>query len=275
MERTKGATLCLVVAVTIAGCTDPRLHGACEWMGACDPVVPVEAVTVACDHSAGSTCTPAALKSTITIVLERIADRPGSTLEVWTLGSDLASTSQVASLEITAPGGSGARVARSHAARQAEAGLELLMGQVTDYFNEPPPSRSPLLAAIGKIALAHQSGPNRWTIIMIGDALVAQPGVDFECSPPTDTAAFRAWVQETGLLPPGSLDGATVIFAYVVLNQIDRDRCPVDLQRARQVRSLWSAVLVGAGADAVLFEVGPPVSALERGAASVQRGGLQ
>lgn len=95
-------------------------------------------------------------------------------------------------------------------------------------------------------------------IILVTDALQYGDGWDFECSPPRDTAQFRQSVRDRTILTEESLADATVVFAWVRLDGIDRGRCPVEIETARLVRRLWASLLTSTGAARVTFEMGAP-----------------
>lgn len=248
----------IVLSLALGGCHGTALEGACRWLGACtqaDP--PAERIVILCDHSAGSSCSGSNLDSAITAALRHSVDRPGSRVELWVLGSDVASTHMIASFTITRPQRNGVRAMLAHHASQSNAARSLFRREIDPYLRSRPPSKSPLVSAFAKMSLpGPDSKPSH--IIAVTDSLEFGSGWDFECSPPRDTALFRQEIQSRGILPPSSLNGATITFAFVTLARIDGDRCAVKIGRVRSIRELWASVLTAAGADSVDFQSGPP-----------------
>ncbi len=247
-----------IFLLALGGCHGASLENACQWLGACDQAgPPAERIVILCDSSAGSSCSRPALDSTTAIALRHIIERPDSRIEIWTLGSDVASTQVAASFAITRSRRNGVRATLAHRDRQIDAASSLLSQESDEYLRSQPPSRSPLLAAFAKVSLSiADSGP--WHVIAVTDALEYSSGLDFECAPPKDTALFRQAIQNAEILTPGSLSGATITFAFVTLGGIDGNRCAVEIGRARKIRELWTSVLTAAGARLVTFESGPP-----------------
>ncbi len=257
MNRTFAAST-IVFLSALCGCHDASLEEACQWLGACDSVdPPAEHIAVLCDNSAGSSCSQSTLDSTVTVALQHIAGRPGSRIELWTLGPDVATTEMVASFTMTRPLRNGVRAARFHRNQQINTARALLRKKSESYLRYQLPSRSPLVAALGKLSLATREVPGTWHIILVTDALEYGYGFDFECSTP-DTARFRKSIENAGILTAGALDGSAVSFAFVTLGRVDGNRCPVEIGRARRIRELWASVLTAAGALRVNFESGPP-----------------
>ncbi len=256
MSRVVAPTIVLFLA--LGGCHGTSLENACQWLGACDQAgPPAERIVILCDNSAGSSCSRSALDSTIAIALRHIVERPDSRIEIWTLGSDVASTQVAASFAITRSRRNGVRATLAHRDRQINAASSLLRQESDEYLRSQPPSRSPLVAAFAKLSLTVPDS-KLWHIIAVTDALEYGFGFDFECSPPQDTALFLQSIHNAEILTPGSLDGATVTFSFVTLGEIDGNRCAVEIGRTRKIRELWTSVLAAAGARFVTFESGPP-----------------
>ncbi len=246
-----------ILLLALGGCHGASLENACQWIGACDQVdPPAERVIILCDNSVGSSCSPSTLDSTISVALQHIVELPGSRIELWGLGSDVASTHILTSFAITRSKRNGVRATLAHRNSQTDA-ARLLLGQRGDeYLRSRPPSRSPLVSAFAKLSLAlADSRPLH--VIAVTDGLEYGHGWDFECSPP-DTTLFRQSIQNAGILTPGSLDSTTITFAFVTLGEIDGNRCSVEIGRARRIRELWTSVLEAAGVVHVNFESGPP-----------------
>ena len=254
MNRALTQTVVLSLAL---GCHDTAFESACQWIGACDQAdPPAQHVIILCDNSVGSSCSSSTLDSTISVALQHIVERPGSRIELWGLGSDVASTRILTSFTITRSKRNGVRATLAHRDSQIDAAQVLLRQRSDEYSRSRPPSRSPLVSAFAKLSLAVPDS-RLLHIIAVSDGLEYGNGWDFECSPP-DTTLFRQSMQSAGILTPGSLEGTTVIFAFVTLGEIDGNRCSVEIRRARRIRELWTSILRAAGARHVNFESGPP-----------------
>ena len=253
--------LILIVAaagVTAFGACDRSARDSCVWLGVCDSHVVPERVVVLCDHSAGSSCSVEALDSTVAASVRHIVKRPGSNLEVWMVGQDLAQTRPVARFSIAPSRKSGLHAIGSHQSEQIRIAQELIRQRSKTYIEDTPPSRSPLLGALGKVSLTRSDRDGTLHIVLVSDALQFGEGWDWECRAPQDPEQLLEVVRAEAILPEGSLTNTSVIFAWVRLDEIDGGRCPVEIGAARRVRELWEALLTSAGAHSVTFEAGPP-----------------
>ena len=257
MNRAFLAGLTIAFSLALGGCQGSVIE-ACQWLGACtQPDPAAERIIILCDQSTGSSCSGSNLDSAIISALRHSVNRPGSRLELWALGQDVASTRMVATFTITRPIRNGARAISAHRDSQIDAARTLFHREISPYLRSRPPSKSPLVFAIAKLSLAGHNGvPSHY--ILVTDGLEFGFGWDFECWPPRDTAHFRRAIQNSGILTPTSLRGSTVTFAFVALGPIDGNRCPVEIGRARKIRELWISILTAFGARRVEFESGPP-----------------
>ncbi len=252
-------SMALVLAAS-TNCGDP-VRDACERIAACDARgLPIH-TAVLCDHSRASGCTRETLGATIASVAHRSAGHPGSRIDVWFLGRDAGATRLHSSYSVRIPDRQGPRALREHEAAEMTAALAVLVDSVE--FG-PPPDRSPIIDAIGKLSLAGFDEVAEAHLVVVGDALAYSPGHDFECGRLPDEQTLIQSVFEGGALAPESLSGVAVQFVYVDLGAIDRDRCLVDLGRTRIVRKLWTTLLSGAGASSVSYSAGPPVFTASR-----------
>jgi hypothetical protein len=221
-----------------------------------DPPPPRPArVAILLDTSHGSSCTIRGFQQTLNVVLDEVADRPGSVVEVWQLGRDVATTQLLGSRSVTSGGTStGAkRAARAHFLAGA---TEYLTKTVATAFTSPPRNRSPIAEGIARVALNGRSSEMACIIVVLSDAREFSAFADFECVALPDEAAFVQALQEAGVLTPGSLAGDAVLFVDVALGPVPDRACPVTIERARKIESLWTAALTAAGARVVEFHYG-------------------
>lgn len=251
------STVLPMLILSLEGCSGV-FQNACEWLGVCDPVSAApETVSILCDDSRGASCTSKTLDSTVELAVNYLTGKPGSKVELWMLGSDVASTQVVAAFTITKAPKNGARPVQRFHQTQLDSARAFFLGQARPFLSQLMPGQSPLAAAIGKISLNTSPAGGAWHIIVITDALEYGDGWDFECSPPEDQP-FAKSLRDNGLLTSTSLKRATVSFAFVASSKIDGNRCAVEIGRARRIRSVWTTALSATGAERVTFSSGLP-----------------
>jgi hypothetical protein len=112
-------------------------------------------------------------------------------------------------------------------------------------FSSPP--RSSKLALALTVMSVNIPKDTEVRYVLNSDAREYGQGVDFECFPPS-IDNWTAILQRDGLLPAGSLKGATVNFVGVrPLMSTPGNRCPATLGMSNQVRSLWENAITNAG----------------------------
>jgi hypothetical protein len=245
----------------LTACDGPRNtfgDGIIESIGLADPQ-PLPAIVIdgLCDSSEGAPCSAATLREFIDNVMPIIAERPGSVIRIWSLGSNLISTTLVATSTNTR------RRLRSERAERAAEGRFVaeetadLMKKSASIFGADPARRSPIAEGFGRIALVHRSGGAQHLIVAISDALEFSSFGNWECG---ELPAATQWVSrlaEERVLTSGALRNNIVAFAHAAPVMASRKGCPaMTLARDAQVRDLWTSALKAAGASKVVFETG-------------------
>lgn len=233
--------LCSLLAIlAIVGCgkVDPAL----VYLGLKNAPAPspVE-IDVLCDYG-GAPCTPEHLRAVAEAAFGQTASRPGSTVRLWWLGNTVGETALIASATVPASRGESLRARETHRAQVIAAGVASFERASTPLFSDFSRRRSPLLESLGKVSLA-SAGRSR-EIWLITD-LLEESLYRFECGALPDEDSFRATLSH--ILPPDSLRGVTVYAIYAAPNVIDRDRCPVYVERFRAIAALFEAAIGQAG----------------------------
>jgi hypothetical protein len=247
--------LVLSLTTCLTGCDEPG--SVLEKLGLADPPSP-EPVRVALllDTSLGSSCGPVGFEQTLDILLEGIADRPGSVVEIWELGHNLATTRFLAGRESAKPRGSGLKAQRGHKDRfLAEAGA-YLRKTAEPVFNAPPKRRSPIAEGIARVALDRRDGDMSLLIVVLSDAREYSDFGDFECGVLPEDDEFLRSLHEAHVLTPASLAGGAVMFVNVTLEAVKGRTCAVTIERADRIEVLWTVALTTAGATIVEFYYG-------------------
>lgn len=241
----------LCVLVQLTNCRNASTFG--EALGVIDkPTPPRVAIDILCDPSAGSTCTVATLRRTVAHSLDVAVERPGSTVSVWMQGRDVATTSMAA--EVTSP--LRKRLGRRAKQRAAEtwtaSAAQTLLAASKPHLGKRY-RRSPIAESITRVALAGRPVSMRRVLVIITDTLEVSKFGDWECGRLPKTERLLLNLHRAEVLPERSLTGMSVQFCHVELSPIDANRCPVSLQRAAAIETLWRTAIKAAGADA--FEI--------------------
>ena len=276
MNRPNGFARVALISLSLligAACQANEASQICEFLGVCDPPRPQpETVLILCDASGNSTCSRETLDSVVALAVQHLGNSPESELEVWTLSVSVGATEKIFQFTVTASERSGLRAVESHQAHQIEDAKYGVSRRATAYF-ETTPSSSPIIESLGKLSLSRSKTPDIWHIIIISDGLEYSHGTDWECFPPGDVPQLIESIQESGILTPESFQDATFNFAFVTLEPIEGNRCPVEIGAARKIRKLWEALLTSAGAHSVTFDAGPPdLEALHASIDSIEGG---
>jgi hypothetical protein len=113
------------------------------------------------------------------------------------------------------------------------------------------PRSSPLALALTVMSMNVPVGVEA-RFYLVSDAREWSPGVDMECHPPT-TDQWSAHLHDAGLLPAGSLHGATVTFVGVrPLMSVPGNRCGASLPVMNQDRALWESAINNAAGRLVI-----------------------
>jgi hypothetical protein len=212
-----------------------------------DPAqLPPVGIVLACDHSSGSTCDPDALSSNIDAGLAVAAARPGSTVALWSIGSDVASTRELGRVESPAASTRGDRARAAQQRSWIESSRAELLRASRTVFSTDPLRSSPIAEGISALALSRHEHDAIYVISTDGLQCTRET-FDFECKQLPGAKAFLARLKTLSLLMPGSLTGTRVIFANARIGAVGNDRCPISISRVSAVRSLWSAAITNAG----------------------------
>jgi hypothetical protein len=249
-----------LAAAFAAGCGEGRAPSVLSALGLIDPATePPEHVVVLCDNSAGSTCSPQALEQVMGAALHHLAERPGSRITLYVLGSAIADTRLVWAESIDTPSALRPREIEALRKAQLEQARTALLEKAQPYLGRGPLYSSPLLESVLKISVLE---PGVHHVVVVSDALEESRLGHWECGHLPDPAALVATLRNEHLLGEASLS-ASVTFSFRTLAGVDRNRCPVSLARSSKIESLWRAALQAAGAKRISFTAGPPDFAAE------------
>ena len=241
-------------ALVVSGCVD--VTAACISTGICDaPPDPAVAIDVICDSSLGSTCTKEAIAETLENTLPLIAQRPGSTLRLWSMSGTV---DGVLTLGIvTSPETSPAARARK---REQDAFVKAAKARLllnADAAFVRPAAQSPIADTLARVLMA-TSGDERRSVVVISDMREFQSGrYDFECGPLPSPEAFTKRLIADRVLAPDGMKHRGVAFTYVGVPPVDRRRCPATIQRAKAIEALWTTVVTSTGGAVVRYTDGP------------------
>jgi len=209
------------------------------------PLPPI-GIVLGCDHSSGSVCGPAELSSNLDAALQVAAARPGSTVSLWSIGSDVASTRELGRVESPAASTRGDRARAAQQRSWIESSRAELLRASRSIFSTDPLRSSPIAEGISALALSRHEHDAIYVISTDGLQCTRET-FDFECKQLPGAKAFLARLKTLSLLMPGSLTGTRVIFANARIGAVGNDRCPISISRVSAVRSLWSAAITNAG----------------------------
>lgn len=138
---------------------------------------------------------------------------------------------------------------------------ELMMTAATPAFSGRPLRASPLIGALGRLAVADTHGLEQRVVVALSDGREMSDLADLECLPLKKFPASAAWERSTArLIPPGSLRNTAVFFAYAtVAPTLRTGRCPEpSVERTLRTQELMRSALMQGGATQVLFASGLP-----------------
>lgn len=237
----------VLILLFLVGCA--RMEHVAEEVGLTDPPAPPPlTVDLVCDTSPGAPCNAATLSATIDVVLPQIAARPGSILRLWSMGDTVADAAVVGSVESTPPKKSGTQAHKTHEERFITSARSKLQQAAEPLFTTAP-RRSPIAETMSKVVLAMTSGARH--VVVITDAREVSDLGNFECGRLPTTEEWLSRLHEARALMPGSLRATHVYLVHVEHTRIDRERCPVTMQRIAQTNDLWRAAFQAAGATSI------------------------
>ena len=216
-----------------------------------EPLKPVT-LDLLTDFSEGSSGSLGNVDSTLDRVLPFVAERPGSQVRLWILGSTVGETTLIASREVEGSKKHSPKARRAYVESFSRTTRELFLtaAEAALRFRQ---NRSPLLESLTKIGFAGSPGGAQRVIILITDSREFSNWADFECDNPPETESFLEKLHNESVLSPGSLDGAQIYFSFTTMGEIAKGRCRLTMARSAAIRSLWKSVLTAAGASHVEF----------------------
>lgn len=258
-------TTLMLVASGSSGCeklrAEPTFTDACKSLGMCDtPPKPAVMFDVLIDASRGSSGTKDHVEGVLDPVLTYAAERPASVVRTWVLGKTVGETEAVGQVTAPAPPRGSLKAKRDAASRFVRESKSALMVGLAPALGAEPVRRSPIAAALSKIALAGAgTGAGERHVVAVTDAreVSAELG-DFECGRLPTEARFLTLLHDRSLLLPGSFKGASAEFVFVELKPIPERGCAVEVARELRLRALWTAALKEAGAREVRLSAGGP-----------------
>lgn len=242
----------VLVTVIASGCDGQRLSSACRVTGVCDPPAPEPVrIDVLLDVSDGSTTTREAVGEILESLLQFSAVRPGSSLHLWELGLDAATTARIGvDVSVDDHARSSPQAPQTGIARFVSANRTLLLDALHPLFSQQPRARSPIAEGLSKISFAATTNHDR-LMVVVGDGREYSDLADLEC--PSSDQEFLENLREHQVLAPGSLSGVFVVFTLFQLVEVPGHRCESTIAGITMVRQLWSEALGTAGASKVWF----------------------
>lgn len=255
---------CLVAGLlsSAAGCESVNAQDLDETLvalGLADevPAAPLT-IDVEIDATRGSSgAVRASVSSTLTVVFETVATRPGSHVRVWRL-DPVRAAELVSEVEAPSREGGGAVSEEARAAFVGDALAESLA--LLDPLIEASSAarRSPIAESVGRMALADGYDHERH-IVLVSDGR-ERAAVNLECGSLLPPERFASAMRARGLLTPGSLTGVHVHLAQLRMDPIRGRGCAATFERESAIRAAWTTALEGAGATASIT-TGAPVIA--------------
>jgi hypothetical protein len=242
-----------ILWLTIVGCSETELAGACADLGVCEPApapVPLEVVVVA-DGTPGSVATLSNVGTILGAALDVVVGRPGSTVAVRIVGDRETSATEVDYVTVPEP----PRRVRGRAAYEAQVRRELheeLLHALGPALERTARStQSEVVVALDLAAREPRRAEDR-RFVVLGDLREHARGVpDLECPETLPTRAFARSIERRGLLGPGTFDArddVTIIDPGLLPEIPGRRRCTTSRRRLLELQDLWRTVLETAGA---------------------------
>jgi hypothetical protein len=250
-RRIVALVLLVSLGLFAAGCGNGTVA---SWFADKAQPAPVT-IDILCDASTGSSCNDDSLAETLHLALGTAAAHPGSTVRLWMQGRTI-ETTRVVGCGVSPT----KRVTSRHARAEAEErwiskemtfltadGHAAMQGRIR---------RSPIAESLGVIALAPVAPHQKHYVVAITDALEVSDFGEFECGRLPRPERFARVLAEHRVLAAHALAQADVKFCHVDLRPIDSERCRASLDRAAEVRDIWTRTLRAAGAASVEIRQG-------------------
>lgn len=241
----------------------PAWRPSLEQVGLVPPAVPTPVMFDGiCDDTLNAPCDRARFQSAVEATARAAADRPGSVVRWWMLGTTAAATESLGekvSPPLPARGDRALKEAKSRFVKEAS---EFYVAAASASFAGKPLRESPLTGALGKVAISDGHGLPR-TVLFVTDGREVTELLDLECQATKKLPQPEKWaelVASRRLIAPGSLTGITVYFAYTSVSATGRTgKCPAaSVERTVLTQELWQAALTRVGAPRVIFASGLP-----------------
>jgi hypothetical protein len=249
--RNQVITTLVILSLLLVACS--KVDSTLTYLGVKNAPAPsaVE-IDVLCDYGSAP-CTPERLRVVADAAFSQVALRPGSVVRLWWLGNSVGETTLIASMTIPPSRGTSLRAREAHRDHLIAEGRALFEKASAPLFADFIRRKSPLLESIGKIALA---GGNSTRQLWLVSDLLEESLYRFECGALPDEDAFRQTVGP--ILPQDSLRNVTVFAVYASPDTIDRDRCPVSVERFRAIATLYESAITTAGGSFRLSATATP-----------------
>ncbi len=246
--------LVFTALISTTGCD--RVTRAATELAAPEPVVAAEPIEVICVASRDTTCSESHLSIVLTDALQAGAQRSAK-VRLW----------------VSTPENPAAEVAASGVWQIPKRGNDSVKARQRDAWIAGEVARMTALAAprlqgdhgydqmlaeaIGAVALKGKPGTVRDIVLVSTGREVNARNGDMDCKA-ADPKKFRA-LTTAGPLPPGSLRGVSVSFAFVTREKSSRRGCIVTGKKSRTQDEAWQqAVVTAANASAITFHQGTP-----------------
>lgn len=261
-RRHRSLLLASLSVVALAHCDQvdgTPLHAVLEGVGVADaPQGEPLDVHVLCDPSEGSPCG----SGTAALLVERVAraafHHPGTDLSVHLQGERPADTRRLATITVPPAVDRGERAAKVAEDRFVASVRAAVCPPLDATVTIERPRQSPIVEAIDEIALSrHAERPV--VIFALTDLREVSSLGDLECDRTLPSiAAFQARLRRRGLLQRGALARVELHVVTGDHGAVPRRHCPVSMGRERELQTLWSTVLLAAGATRVTFRPDVP-----------------
>lgn len=242
-----------VAAALLHGCSGADARSFLDSIGAerVDPQPPI-AVDCLCDRTTGSSCGERELRAQATVLLNEIADRPGSAFRLW-LVADPAATRPVYELTVPAVASGSVRQRRRARERFLNEAVDAIVDHAS-FDRRLDMRRSPLAESLTRIG-GYATSRERH-VVVISD-LRERAAHDFECRRRLpDEQTFTRTLAARGLLLPQSLERVQVHGAFVEARPLPTARCASTPRREAEIARLWTVALRAAGATSISFRPG-------------------
>lgn len=246
----------MLAAASLLGCE--RAEVQCRAVGLCEPPPPAPWVLdVLFDDSQDSPFDRGNATALVQNALRAMVPSPGAIVRFWRMGSAVGSTTVFATVEVPRrlPGGARARHAREQ--RFVATQTAAILRQIEPMFMAERRRRAPLLESLTRIATtpAPHNLPRTVAVLSAANERSALGG-DWACSYVSSTRSLTPRLLRAQVLPPGVLQGITVVFSNASLSPVRRPGCPsMTLARQAQIEATWRGLVRGAGGE-VRFERG-------------------